>query len=161
MTMSNLQYKLEDKAIFSDVPSLDMDGVFHIIERKGGVVCKFSGCWCKEKAMAFSSSFKECIKKNYQFKKWGVINDIDDWRQVSDEAIEILEDLISWAEEHGQMANVYICKGDRDFDIFSIMYAKESTSKIHYRTSPSFDSGIVWLNRLGLNLMSEQVLIHP
>ncbi len=158
--MHNLQYKLEESAIISGIPSLNMDGIFHITERKDGVICKFNGCWNKEDAMAFSLSFQECIKKNYQYKKWGLVKDISDWRQISDDAIIVLEDLISWSEEHGQVANAYIYQEELSFEVFSSMCAKELLSKIHYKKFNGFESGIVWLKKLGFNLTSEQTKFH-
>jgi hypothetical protein len=156
--MHNVQFKHQERPVISDTPSLDMDGVFHIIERKGGLVCKFYGCWNKENAIAFSLSFKECITKNYQFKKWGLVKDIGDWRQVSDEAVEVLEELISWAEEHGQVANAYIYEGELSFEVFSSMCAKELLSKVHYKKFNEIETGLVWLKNLGFNLINVHTL---
>lgn len=162
--MHNLQYNLEESPTFVEgpslveSPSLEMDGVFNITERKEGVVCKLYGCWREEEATAFVLAFKASIRNNYQFSKWSLVQDIAGWEMVSDEAIEILSELIAWSEEHGQVANAYICTGERDFAIFSSMYAQECISKIHYRNFRGIESGIVWLKNLGFNLMSDQSL---
>lgn len=157
--MHNLQYKFEEESpTFVDGSSLEMEGIFDITERKEGVVCKLYGCWREEEARAFASSFKASIRNNYQFTKWSLVQDISGWEMVSDEAIEILSELIAWSEEHGEVANAYICTGERDFAVFSSMYAQECISKIHYRNFRVIESGMVWLKNLGFNLMSEQSL---
>ena len=151
--MFNLQNQMDNS--HEATTSLEIDGVYRITKRKDGVVCKFYGSWNKENALAYSSAFKHCIENHYMDSQWSEVLDIAEWQFVSDDAIKILEELVSWAESNGQVANAYIYEGERCFDVFSTLAAKEYLSKIHYRKFPAIENSMLWLKKIGFNLANE------
>jgi len=120
------------------------------------------GGWNLQTAEAFAKDYKE-ISTPVTSEKWAVFNDFRAWELAPPDTNPVIQNLIQWIFDHGQMASVYLTAPSsvKIFQWTEMLAGSTIPKGYQFLRTERFDDAVNWLESLNYPIDKKLLGINP